>query len=443
MLLVRAGLLDDAEAEAMACFELGIAVGDADAMGYLSGQLLAIRWLQAREVELLAPVEDLASSPSLVNDEFAFRATAAFLAARAGDPERARYWLHRVGIGQLASLSQSSTWLAGMFALVEAALIIGDAEVADEVGGLLEPYADLTIMPSLAVVDLGSVRRPIGLAALVAGNVDAAIDHLGAAVSANRRLGNRPLTAVTQAELGGLLGRRRRLGDREQAIDLLEEALSTALAAGMEIRAAAMEVDLAALRGMSAIAPAARRGVIGRRGNHWVVGLDELEAVVGDLLGMRYLAELVSRPGVDIAALRLAGGDDDVIAALDTAPQDVLDESTRAALLRRVEELRTDVADAGRKGDQRRRERAQVELDSLLEAVRGATGLRGRSRTFADPAERARTAVRKAIKRAIDELGATEPAIARHFRSSISTGVTCRYDPHSDVLISWIVERGI
>jgi hypothetical protein len=51
--------------------------------------------------------------------------------------------------------------------------------------------------------------------------------------------------------------------------------------------------------------------------------------VVDDLVGMRYLAALLTRPGTYLTALELAGG---VSASqLDTAPQAVLDHSARAA----------------------------------------------------------------------------------------------------------------
>ena len=48
-------------------------------------------------------------------------------------------------------------------------------------------------------------------------------------------------------------------------------------------------------------------------------------------------------------------------------------------------------------------------------------------RSFADAPERARTAVRKAIKRAIDEIAAANPAIGEHLAQRVETGSTCCY----------------
>jgi hypothetical protein len=58
-----------------------------------------------------------------------------------------------------------------------------------------------------------------------------------------------------------------------------------------------------------------------------------------------------------------------------------------------------------------------------------AAGLAGRSRTFVDDAERARTAVAKAIRRAIDRVGRTEPALADRLRDQVRTGLVCCFIP--------------
>ncbi len=53
----------------------------------------------------------------------------------------------------------------------------------------------------------------------------------------------------------------------------------------------------------------------------------------------------------------------------------------------------------------------------------------GRSRRFVDSSERARTAVRKAIARAIDAIAESDDAIASELRATISTGRSCTYLP--------------
>ena len=53
MRMTRDGRIDEAEDAARAAFELGVAVGDADATGYYAAHVMRIRSLQGREAELL------------------------------------------------------------------------------------------------------------------------------------------------------------------------------------------------------------------------------------------------------------------------------------------------------------------------------------------------------------------------------------------------------
>ena len=66
-------------------------------------------------------------------------------------------------------------------------------------------------------------------------------------------------------------------------------------------------------------------------------------------------------------------------------------------------------------------------MGQLTRELGRALGLGGRSRSFADVAERARTSVRKAIKRAIDDIATASPAIGEHLARSVSTGSVCCY----------------
>ena len=56
-----------------------------------------------------------------------------------------------------------------------------------------------------------------------------------------------------------------------------------------------------------------------------------------------------------------------------------------------------------------------------------ATGLGGRTRSFADAPERARVAVRKALKRAVDDIALASPALGKHFAQRVDTGAVCCY----------------
>jgi tetratricopeptide (TPR) repeat protein len=429
MLLLRAGRLDDAEIRAGRCYEFGVGVGEADAFAYLGAHMLAIRWLQGRQVELRSLAEEVADSPTLVEAEFAFRASAAGIAADAGDvatAERVLADFERVG---LAALPQSSTWLAGMHAIVETAATLPATQTAAQAYDLLLPFADQPIMPSLSVVCLGSTHRSLGVAARTFGDIDLAISHLERAVAQNYRLGNRPLVAIAQAELASTLRQRNRESDRDRAAGLSQQAIRAAESMGMTLRAEAWRADEDA-------ADRERHGTIRRDVGGWLVAVDGRTVQVADLLGMRYLAELLTRPGRPVRALDLAAAGDSGTGA-DASQQVILDGDAYAAYAIRVRKLTDDLVKAEYAGDLRRADSVRSEIAVLQEQLQLATGLGGRKRTFTGPSERARTAVRKAVVRALDQIEAADPVLGQSLRASITTGTECVYIPDARSPIVW------
>jgi len=461
MLLVRAGHLDEAKARAEGCYELGVAVGEIDALGYLAGHTLAIRWIQGRDAELLDLAEQVAASPTLVPGDFSFHAAVATIAARAGHVDRARAALDHLAVDGLAALPTGSTWLAGMWAIVEATTELGDADLARDAYDLLVPFADLPVMPSLAIVCVGSTERQLGLAALTFGDPELAVDHLERAVVACRNLGNRPLVAISRSDLARALVERDRDADRDRAVLLLDQAIDDSEIMGMAERAATWRSarsaiqagrsrrddrssddeggDEATRRARGSASRSDRSGVICREGRGWLVAVDDRRALVGDLVGMGYLAELLLHPGQAFSALVLSGGDR---ALGDTAPQPMLDDRARAEYAARARELGDDLADADSLGDLDRAERLQAEMDALADQIEAATGLGGRSRAFTGSDERARTAVSKALRRAVDQIDAVDPEIAGTLRTTVSIGMTCIYVPEVKAPVSWSADRG-
>jgi tetratricopeptide (TPR) repeat protein len=427
MRLVRSGRLEEAEAGAERCFGLGIEVGDADALAYYGAHLVAIRWLQGREAEIVDLADEVAASATLAHGQFVYPAAVAVLAARAGQLDRARVALDRLAARGLAALPPSSTWLTGMAAIAEAAAVLGDAQVAGEAYRMLLRYADRPVMPSLSVVCYGSVERLLGLAALALGDVGGAVGHLERAVEADLRLGHRPAAACSRAELAAALRRRGAEGDIARARELLTEAVREAGSMGMARRAEAWAAALDE-------APLGR-GVLRREGRHWLVALDGRRALVEDMIGMAYIARLVASPGTAVPAVLLASGGD--AAAAETLPHLVLDGAARTAYADRVRELSAEVEEARAHADVVRAERLQVELEALLAELGRATGLGGRPRSFGAPEERARTAVRKAIKRALDEVAAADAESGRMLRAAIRTGYRCVYDPDAVPGVTW------
>lgn len=158
-----------------------------------------------------------------------------------------------------------------------------------------------------------------------------------------------------------------------------------------------------------------------------------------DLVGYRHLARILARPGEDIAALDL------VVAERGSAPDDPepqwglpkLDDQARAAYRRRLAEVDDDIAEAVANNDPVRAELAQRDRDFLVAELSRAVGLGGRIRLDGSDAERARTAVFRSIRYAINRLAQHDPQLSEHLRRSVSTGTWCRYDPDPLALVVW------
>lgn len=416
MRMTRDGRIEEAEEAARAAYELGVAVGDADATGYYAAHVMRIRSLQGREAELLELVPVVVESPLMMARERALRASIAGVAARAGDTERARSILGGMGP---ADIVPSSTSLVALASLADVAVALDDSVLAREVYAALAPFASLPLVPSLAVTCLGSVERPLALAATAFGDTALALDHFERALAADERIGNRPMAAIAKAELARALAAS---GDsRARAELLLSVAIEEAESMGMTARRADWIEWLAEL----GTTQASRRCTVDRIGNRWIVNAGTLRAEVPNLVGMQYVKVLVDRPGEDIPASELAGA-----GLMDGARHELADRQTLDHYRQRVRELDAEIAEADDDADLARAESLRLEREDLRDELSRVLGLGGGQRTFTDASERARTAVAKAVKRAIDAVDEVEPKLASHLRESIITGRVCRYDPH-------------
>jgi tetratricopeptide (TPR) repeat protein len=419
MLLIRAGRLDEAEAAADACFELGMEVGDSDATGYYGAHIITIRWLQDRDCELLDLARDISGGSGLIAPEFAFRAATASMAARAGLRDEAATILATLTAGGLDALPPSSTWLTGIVNIVEAASLLGDRTLAADGARVLAPFADRPVMPSLAVTCFGSVERALGVAAMTSGDADGAIDHLERAVNDNVRIGNRPMAAICRADLAAARLARDEPGDRAAAAGLLRRAANSAAAMAMTARAERWRCAAATIA--EEIEAAAITSLRHDDGG-WVLEHGGRHIELGELVGAGYLATLVSRPGVEVPAIELCGG-----AGVDVSFQTLIDPQALGEYRSRVAAIDAQLGGAGDHGP--RRQQLEREREALRDELAASLARSGRSRRFTDPGERARTAVRKAIARVLDVVERADPGLAHELRAAVTTGRTCAYRP--------------
>jgi non-ribosomal peptide synthetase component F len=174
-----------------------------------------------------------------------------------------------------------------------------------------------------------------------------------------------------------------------------------------------------------------------REGGVWRLGYDGTVVHLPDAKGLRDLHLLLSQPGADVSAVLLldpAAGPE-LVAARQMGGDPILDDEAKARYRRHLAELDDAIDRAAARGDDRRAATLEAERTALLDELRAAAGLAGRSRRLGDEAERARKAVTARIRDTLRRLEERHPALAAHLRSTVSTGSTCRYSP--SVPVAW------
>jgi predicted ATPase/tetratricopeptide (TPR) repeat protein len=192
-------------------------------------------------------------------------------------------------------------------------------------------------------------------------------------------------------------------------------------------------VDAAPPRGarhLVSSAPAVdhRAGTFRVAGAVWEVGLGGDVTSVKGTKGMADLARLLARPGTEVHCLELVGA-----GVEEGSTGEVLDETARRAYEQRLRDLQAELDEADAHHDVGRSERAQAEMDALVDQLTSALGLAGRARRTGSTVERARSTVTQRVRSTIRRVEAAHPRLGRHLRASIRTGTFCSYVPEEPV----------
>jgi hypothetical protein len=417
MLAIRAGRLGAAEALAGSCAANGAAAGDVDYDWWSGAQLVTIRWYQGRLAELLPMLHDRVHSAELSATDDSSVAALAVAAALGGDRHTAASSLAALRGRDLAALSRSSSWLVTMGGIVEAAHLLGDADVAAEAYEVLRPYAGLPMVGSLGVTCFGSAQHALGVASLTSGDPGRAIDHLRAAVRQNLALAHWPAVVVSRQRLAQAYALRGGPGDADAARHELDAAVSEATALGLPVPDHA---------GSSQTFAQCRR--VGRK---WQLSWQNRSVLVEDSVGMLHLAVLIANPRQEVRAADLAAGLTVLSAAVadSAAAHPVLDAAALQEYRNRLKRLAAEIDQLDPADDGERGARARAERDWLVAQLASAAGFGGRTRSFPDHPERARVAVGKAIRRALGRVAEADAGIGEHLRQTVHTGMRCSYWP--------------
>jgi hypothetical protein len=194
-----------------------------------------------------------------------------------------------------------------------------------------------------------------------------------------------------------------------------------------------------------------------RQGDYWKIQYQGHTTFLKSMRGLHCLAFLLRHPGREFHVSELLvrllevpaapsadaangsqhkNGDQLAFSGLnDGIP--ILDARAKAEYKRRVTELRQELEEAEQFNDPNRATKVRDEMNAIAQQLTAAIGLGGRDRKTPSAAERARCAVTKRIKKAIQNVGEAIPALGHHFVARIKTGYFCSYKSDPDHTVNW------
>jgi hypothetical protein len=330
-------------------------------------------------------------------------------------------------------------------AQVEIAAAAGDLATARRGTEALCVIADEYGSPWLvASATLAAARRD-----LLAGDLDDAAAASGSAAFAWAEMGAPYEAAAARV----VLGEAHAQAGRQATARLEWQAAASAFAAFGAERLAAQtrgRLEAAVATEPAREAPTVAPATFRLDGDMRVVSFAGGSAAMRDLKGFRYLARLLADPGREFHVLDLVAVEQGTLptgahAVVETgdglgsggAGLPVLDDEARQAYRRRLAEVDEDIEDALRCNDPARVDLAQRDREYLIAELARAVGLGGRLRAVGDDAERARTAVARTLRYAIDRLAEHAPALAAHLGNCLHTGTYCCYRPDPLGPVAW------
>ncbi|MDP4510753.1 ATP-binding protein [Nonomuraea turcica] len=345
----------------------------------------------------------------------------------------------------------------------ELAAATQDSELCATARAALSPHRGQWAVALLGWDISGPYDLWLGMVDAAEGRWDAAVDNLTAAYRSADRMQARPWSVLARAHLAETLLTRASPGDVEAAKPLLDGVRRDAAELGMphvlesvrpprQTQPPTLPWDGPHVAGQDNApgllgnawtplpvrprnpAQHAPSAEFRRDGAVWSLVFAGRAAHMPDAKGLRDLHTLLSRPGEDVPAVHLLDpeGGELVVAARRMGGDDVLDEEAKTRYRRRLTQLDEEIDRAVERGDDGRAAEFDRERAALLEELRAAAGLGGRTRRLGDEAERARKTVTARIRDVLRKLDHTHPELAAHLRASISTGSTCRYQPEDE-----------
>ncbi|MEO8184014.1 MAG: AAA family ATPase [Deltaproteobacteria bacterium] len=304
----------------------------------------------------------------------------------------------------------------------------------------------------------GPASRVLGLLAQRLGRQEQAAEHFEAALATLNAIGAAPYLARTRYEYGRALLSRPGELERQRARQLLEQAaedanrlglsgllrlirapLALASASPASTRAAPEPAPVSSQRVSSpSVTPALTEAASAEappftlllEGEYWALSHGKERFRLKDSLGLRYLARLLAEPGRPLHVLELSSSGAERGEAIDTGDfGELLDERARDEYRGRVQELRAALDEAEQHSDLARATRLREELEFVAAELARGVGLAGRARRGGSATERARSAVQRRLRNALERIEQQSPALGEYLHLTLKTGIYCVFMP--------------
>ena len=223
------GRLDEAEARALRSRDWMESLTGGDPSGIHGIQMFSIRREQGRLGELAPAIQILAGEDASGS---AWRPGLVALLAELGMEEDARRELARVRRDGLEPF-RDALWFASLAYLTDAAVAMGDEEVAGAVRRELDHTTGATVVVGHGVAFYGATDRYLGMLDATLHDWDRAESHFESALELNRRMGAATWEAHTAYEYGRMLLARGQAEDADRSASLLAGAAELAKGIGM------------------------------------------------------------------------------------------------------------------------------------------------------------------------------------------------------------------
>jgi hypothetical protein len=372
------------------------------------------------------------------------------------DPDGARAMIRDMANQNFSELPRDAQWLSSMCLAAQTCADLASVDVAEQILEILQPFANRHVVTTMGLVFCGSVAGFAAPLAFLTGDLTEAEALSEIAIRENDAVGAIFFAAQARLQRASFIyeagGDDRREEAREFAVAGISMVQRHALG-GLAVLAAQLCKQDPALVTTSdpgediALGAAEEKdvvtGIFRRSGDVWLLRWEGEETQLRNQRGLEFIEVLLARPHEEIHSRVLMATDVSAEAATEASRSlrsgeisvaggdgmEVVDTQALESYRSRLTEAHAELEEARANNDIGRMESLQKEIDIVAEMVRSSSGLGGRRRKTGSDNERARVAVRKRIKAALDRIRRELPALHAHLAACLLTGTVCSYVP--------------